>query len=126
MLTQIVNAQARNHEEVSVPFSKMKYDIGEILKRRGFVNEVSKKKEKSHKVELDFIEVQLKYENGVGTITGFKMISKPSRRMYGGKRDLKPVRQGYGISVVSTSKGLMTGDEARKAGVGGEILFEVW
>lgn len=126
MLTQIVNAQARNHEEVSVPFSKMKYDIAEILKKRGFVEEVSKKKQKGRKSELDFIEIKLKYNDGVGAISSFKMVSKPSRRMYGGKRDLKPVRQGYGVSIVSTSKGLMAGDEARKAGVGGEILFEVW
>ena len=69
---------------------------------------------------------ELKYENGVGAIGGIKMISKPSRRVYVGKDDLKPIRNGYGISVISTSKGLMTGDDAKKAGIGGEIICEVW
>ena len=126
MLTQISNAQARGHADALVPFSKIKYGIAEILKKRGFVDEVAKKKKKIQKSELDFIEIRLKYTDGAGAISGFKMVSKPSRRMYAGKKELKPVKQGYGISVVSTPKGVMAGDEARKAGVGGEVLFEIW
>ena len=68
----------------------------------------------------------MKYENGVGSVTDIKMVSKPSRRMYSGKEELRPVKNGYGISVVSTSKGIMTGGDAKKAGVGGEMLFEIW
>lgn len=59
-------------------------------------------------------------------IEGIKLVSKPSRRMYVAKEDLKPVMNGYGISIVSTSKGLMTGDDARKVGIGGEMICEVW
>ena len=81
---------------------------------------------KTKKSEVSILGVELKYENGVGAIGGIKMISKPSRRIYAGKDGLKPVKNGYGISVISTSKGLMTGDEAKKAGIGGEIICEVW
>jgi len=126
MLTQIKNAQARGHQEVVLPFSKMLFAIAQILKKAGFVEEVNKIKKKKKGSEFEFISIRLKYENGIGAIRGVKLISKPSRRIYVGKNDLKPVREGYGISVVSTPKGLMTGDEAKKAGVGGEILFEVW
>jgi len=126
MLTQIKNAQARGHQEVVLPFSKMLFAIAQILKKAGFVEEVNKIKKKKKGSEFEFISIRLKYENGIGAIRGVKLISKPSRRIYVGKNDLKPVREGYGISVISTPKGLMTGDEAKKAGVGGEILFEVW
>jgi len=126
MLTQIKNAQARGHQEVVLPFSKMLFAIAQILKKAGFVEEVNKIKKKKKGSEFEFISIRLKYENGIGAIRGVKLISKPSRRIYVGENDLKPVREGYGISVVSTPKGLMTGDEAKKAGVGGEILFEVW
>ncbi len=126
MLTQIKNAQSRSKEEVVLPFSKMKLGIAEILKNRGFISGVEKKTKKMKKSEADFISVELKYENGIGAIGGIKMISRPSRRIYAGKNDLKPVRNGYGISIISTPKGLMTGSEAHKAGIGGEIICEVW
>jgi len=126
MLTQIKNAQSRGYPEVVLPFSKMLFAIAQILKKAGFVEEVNKIKKKKKGSEFEFISIRLRYENGTGAIRGVKLISKPSRRIYMGKKDLKPVREGYGISVISTPKGLMTGDEAKKAGVGGEILFEVW
>jgi small subunit ribosomal protein S8 len=126
MLTQIKNAQSRGQEGVVLPFSKMTLGVAEILKNKGFVGGVEKKTRKMKKSEVSILGVELKYENGVGAIGGIKMISKPSRRVYVGKDDLKPVRNGYGISVVSTSKGLMTGDDAKKAGIGGEIICEVW
>ena len=126
MLTQIKNAQSRSKEEVVLPFSKMTLGIAEILKNKGFVGGVEKKTKKMKKSEADFISVGLKYENGVGAIGGIKMISKPSRRVYAGKDDLRPVRNGYGISIISTPKGLMTGDEARKMRIGGEIICEIW
>jgi small subunit ribosomal protein S8 len=126
MLTQIKNAQARGKQEVILHFSKMLFAVAQILKRAGFLEEVNKIKKKKDSSELEFISVRLKYENGIGAIRGIKLISKPSRRIYIGKKDLKPVKEGYGISVISTPRGLMTGDEAKKAGVGGEILFEVW
>ena len=126
MLVQLKNAQARSIEEVVLPFSKMKFDIAMILKEKGFVGEVEKRKKKMKKAELNFIAIKPKYVDGVGAISEIKLVSKPSRRVYAAKDDLKPIMNGYGISVVSTSKGLMTGSEARKAGIGGEVIFEVW
>lgn len=126
MLNQIKNAQARGKDEVTLPFSKMSFNIAEILKKSGFVSEVEKKKMKTKKSEVDVLSIRLKYNDGTGAISGIKLISKPSRRIYAGKEDLKPVRSGYGLAIVSTSKGLMTGDEARKLGMGGEVLFEIW
>ena len=126
MLNQIKNAQARGYGEVVLPFSKMKFEIAGILKNKGFIAEVQKKKRKTKKSEFDTLDVELKYNNGAGAISGIKLISKPSRRIYAGKRDLKAVKDGYGIAVVSTPKGLMTSDDAKKSGLGGEILFEIW
>ena len=126
MLTQIKNAQARGHAETVLPFSKIKFEIAQILKNKNFISEVEKKKKKTKKSEVGLLAIGLKYDNGTGAINGIKLISKPSRKVYAGKEKLKPVKSGYGISVVSTSKGIMAGDDARKAGVGGEVLFEVW
>jgi small subunit ribosomal protein S8 len=126
MLSQLKNAQARGHAEVILPFSKIKFDIAEILKEKKFISEVEKRKRKTKKSEFDILAIILKYENGVGPITDMKMVSKPSRRMYSGKDKLQKVKNGYGISIISTSKGIMVGDDAKKAGVGGEVLFEIW
>lgn len=126
MLAQLKNAQARGYAEMVLPFSQMKFNIAQVLKNKNFVSEVEKRKKKTKKSEFDALAVKLKYENGVGAINDIKLVSKPSRRMYAGKRKLKSVKSGYGVSVVSTSKGIMAGDDARKAGVGGEVLFEIW
>jgi small subunit ribosomal protein S8 len=126
MLIEIKNAQARNREEIVVPFSKLKFAIAQTLKDKGFVSEVESKKKKGKKGELNFIRIGLKYNNNAGAISSIKMISKPSRRIYAGKDELKSIMSGFGISVVSTSRGIMTGDDARKAGLGGEVICEIW
>jgi small subunit ribosomal protein S8 len=126
ILTQIKNAQSRGQEEVILPFSKMAFDIVRILEDEGFVGGVEKKTRRAKKSELDILSVKLKYNEGVGAIDGVKLVSKPSRRVYAGKDGLRSAEREHGISVVSTSKGLMTGDEARKMGIGGEIICEVW
>lgn len=126
MLIEIKNAQSRGREEVVVPFSKVKFAIAEVLKNKGFVSEVENKKKKGRKGELDFIRIGLKYENNEGMISEVKMISKPSRRVYSGNEDLKRVRNGFGISVVSTSKGIMSGEDAKRAKIGGEVICEIW
>ncbi len=126
MLNQIKNAQARGYAEVVLPFSRIKFDIANILKTKGFVSGVDKRKRKSKKSEFNTIAIELKYKDGNGVVNDYKLISKPSRRMYVKRDDLKQVKNGYGISIISTSKGLMTGDDAKKAGFGGEIIFEIW
>lgn len=126
MLTQIKNAQAVNAERISVPFSTMKFQISKILKQKNFIADVDEKKRKLRKAEISFLDIRLKYDDHIGAIHGIKLISKPSRRIYAKKDQLKPVKSGYGIAVVSTHEGLMVGEDAKKAGLGGEVLFEIW
>ena len=127
MLIQIQNAQRVNKNQVFVPSSKMKLKIAQILKESGFVGEVEKKKKKTKKAEFEYIAISLKYNDDKEPwISGFKIVSKPSRHMYIKAKDIKWVHSGYGLAVISTSKGVMSSKEARKQNLGGEILFEVW
>jgi len=126
MLTTIMNAQAVNKESVTLPFSKMKFDIANVLKTSGYLSGVERKKRKTKKFEQEFIFATLKYDDEEPAISGIKLISRPSRRMYVKVSQIKPVRSGHGMSVVSTPKGVMSSKEARKQKLGGEILFEIW
>ena len=127
MLTMIKNAQAVGKEQVSVPHSNVKFKIAQILKDGGFIQDVEKKKKKSKNSEFDYLSITLKYDEDKKPVIGnFKLISKPSRHMYVGVKDIKLVHSGQGIAVISTSKGIMSSREARKNNLGGEMLFEVW
>lgn len=127
MITRIRNAQKAGKEEVNMPFSNLKMGIAKILKEKGYIEQFQKDLESNNAC----IKIKLKY-NKISTnrktpaIEEINRISKQGRRVYAGKSDLKKVRNGYGISIVSTSKGVMTGEEARKQGVGGEIICEVY
>lgn len=121
------NAQAVGNEQVSIPFSNMKLRIAQILKESGLVTDVERKKKKNKKAELEYLVITLKYgEENMPAISGFKIISKPSRHMYVGAKEIKPVRSGYGVGMISTPKGVMNSKEAKKQNLGGEILFEIW
>ena len=109
------------HPKVCFPFSKLKYELGEILKRNGFVEEVEKKGRLKK-----FIEITLKYENKIPAISELKRISKPGQRIYLPYREIKRIRDGYGLAIISTSKGLMTDKEARRQKLGGEVICEIW
>lgn len=126
MLNRIRNAQALLKERVSLPFSKIKYEIARILEKEGFIEKFEKKGRKTKKT----LEIILKYHqegsNKKPAILGFKRISKPGQRIYSKSKKIKKVKGGYGIVIISTSKGLMTGEEARKQKLGGELLCEVW
>lgn len=126
MLTQITNAQAVNKESVVLPFSRIKFDIANVLKTSGYLAGVEKKKRKTKKSEQELMSVVLKYDEYGPAVSGTKLISRPSRRMYVGSSQIKPVKSGHGISVISTPKGIMSSKEARKQKLGGEILFEIW
>jgi len=127
MLIQLKNAQSVGHEKVSVAFSKMNLAVISVLKDNGFIENFEKKKRKSKKGwEINYIDVKLKYENSFGRINEIKFMSKPSRRYYARKNEIKSVKDGYGISVITTPRGVMSGSEARKGGIGGELLFEIW
>lgn len=122
MLTQIRNAQAVGKATVDIPFSAFKYEIAKILAKGGFVEKVDKKGKDTKKM----LEITLRYENKRPAISGLKRISKPGQRIYVDYRKIKKVKDGYGIAIISTSKGLMTDKEARKQRLGGEILCEAW
>lgn len=107
---------------MKAPFSNMDMAVAEILVTRGYVAGAAKKGRSPKRI----IEVDLKYTEGAGAITGMKFLSVPSRRLYAGYKDLRRVRQGYGTAVISTPKGIMTADAARKQKMGGELLFEIW
>lgn len=109
-------------ESVLVPYSRMDYAIFRVLADRRFVKDVQRKTIGRR----NMLEVKLKYESGKQKIEGVKIVSKPSRRMYKPYAELKPVRQGFGIAVLSTSEGIMSNGEAYKRKVGGEYLFEIW
>lgn len=128
MLNRIRNAQAVLHPTVEISFSNLKYEIAKILEKEGFIEKVEKKGKKAKRV----IEIGLKYTNPatggqpVPIISGLRRISKPGQRIYTPTKKVKRVKEGYGIMIISTSKGLMTGKEARKQKIGGEIICEVW
>lgn len=123
MLTRIRNANSSKHKTVDVPASKMKVAIADILFKEGYIKSFE---EISNDVQ-GTIRVTLKYdEKGNRVIAGIKRISKPGLRVYASKEDLPEVLNGLGIAIVSTSKGIMTDKEARKAGLGGEVLAYVW
>ena len=122
MLNRIRNAQAVLHPTVEVPFSNLKYEIAKILEKQRFVKKVAKIGKKTKRI----IEITLKYEDKTPVISGLKRISKPGQRIYKSFKEIKPVKGGYGIAIISTSKGLMTNKEARKQKLGGEVICEIW
>lgn len=123
MFNRIRNAQLVKDDIVEIPFSILKSKIAEILKNEGFVSDVKKRGRKPHQV----MKVQLKYtEKKMPAIFGFRRISKPGQRIYRKAKELKRVRSGFGIAIVSTSKGLMTGRGAKKKKLGGEVMVEIW
>ena len=126
MLTRIRNAQAVRKEHAVVPFSKVKQEIAKILVASGYLLSVERRKRKIGRTEREVLELELKYEENVGVISGLRMVSKPSRRLYTAAKNIKPVRSGYGIAIISTPKGLLTSRAARRENVGGEVMFEIW
>jgi len=122
MLNRIKNAQAVFHPTVDVPFSNLKYEIAKILEKKGFIEKVEKKGKKIKRT----IEITLKYQNKTPAISGLKRISKLGQRKYLPAKKIRKVRGGYGIAIISTSKGLMTDKEARKQKLGGEVICEIW
>lgn len=127
MLNRIKNAQAVGRERVSVPFSKVKLQIAQLLNAAGYIGEVERRTRTTKKSEVEYLDLVLKYIEGTeGAIAGMRIISRPSRHIYIKASQIRAVRSGYGTAVVSTSKGIMTSQDARKNGLGGEVMFEIW
>ena len=122
MFNSIKNAQAVLLPQIEVDFSNLKYEIAKILERKGLVEKVSKSGKKINKT----LEIVLRYEDKVPAISGLKRVSKSGQRIYLPAQKIKSVRGGYGFSIISTSKGLMTGSEAKKQNLGGELICEIW
>ena len=116
------NGNLAGKESVSLPYSKMKHAIAECLKKEGYVNNISKKVKKNQPV----LEVELVYTEKKPKIAEVERISKQSRRVYFGMKDIHRVRNGAGLLVLSTPKGILSGKEARREQVGGEALFRIW
>ena len=122
MLNQIRNAQAVAKAEVSVPLSNFKYEIAKILMQEGFINEVKKTNRRKDKI----LKIILKYNDGAPAISGLRKISKPGQRIYKKTSEIKSIKGGQGIAIVSTPQGLMTNKKARKLKLGGEVICEIW
>jgi len=128
MLTRIRNATMASQQAVAMPSSKLKVAIAKILKEEGFVNsfEVVDGETPAHKV----LRIRLKYvgerRERKPVITGIVRVSRPGRRVYTGKQEIPWVLSGMGVAILSTPKGVMTGQRARQLGVGGEVICKVW
>lgn len=128
MLTRIRNALMVGHTSVAMPTSKMKSSIAKILKDEGYI--ASYEVVDGVRANQKVLRIRLKYigerRQRRSVITGLERISRPGRRVYTGKQDIPWVMSGMGVAILSTPKGVMTGQRARQLGVGGEILCKVW
>jgi len=123
MLTRVRNAIAANHTRVDIPGSKLKLEVARILKEEGYINNYVTKGEGTKYA----IRIFLRYDaKGVSSITHLSRVSSPGRRVYVGAGEIPRVLGGYGINIVSTSRGLMSGKRARRENIGGEILAQVY
>ncbi len=123
MLTRIRNGIQSRHDRVELPSSKLKVEIARILKSEGFISNYKLVEDKVQPM----LRVYLKYsEDGEPVIHGIERISRPGRRVYRNKQEIPRVLGGLGLAIVSTSKGVLSGTEAVKNGVGGEVLCQVW
>jgi small subunit ribosomal protein S8 len=123
MLTRIRNANSAFKPDVLVPYSRLKAEIAKVLKREGYIADFyAEKLENGRQV----LKIQLKMIGKERTIVGIKRVSRPGLRRYVGSQDVPRVLSGMGISILTTSRGIMTGREAKKANVGGELLAYVW
>jgi small subunit ribosomal protein S8 len=123
LLIRLRNGAQRRHETVTVPASKLKRAILELLRKEGYLEAVEDAVQDGHPV----LNARLRYvESGQPMISGLARISKPGRRVYVGSKDITKVRNGIGMSIVSTSRGVMTDQDSRKNRLGGEVLCSVW
>ena len=122
MLARLRNAAAAGQASLTLPYSKLKSDIAQILKKEGYIKETELVTIEGHQN----IKIQTKFVNKTSAITGLKRVSRPGLRRYVGSGEIPRVLGGMGIAVLSTSRGILTGHEARKQKVGGELLAYIW
>lgn len=122
MLTRLRNATAAGQASLTVPYSKLKSDLAHILKKEGYIKDTELVTEAGHQA----IKIQTKFVNKTSAISGLKRVSRPGLRRYVGAGEIPRVLGGMGIAVLSTPRGILTGHEARKQKVGGELLAYIW
>ena len=127
MLTKIRNAQMAGHKEVLINASKLKFSVAKVLEKEGFIELASREKNNQH----ENIKISLKYYRVSNTekipaIRGIKKISKPGQRIYIKNKDIRSVKNSFGLAIISTSRGIMTEKEAKEAGLGGEYICQVF
>lgn len=122
MLNSIKNAQAVLLPKIEVDFSNLKYEIAKILEKKGFIEKAVKSGKKTRQT----LEIILKYQDKIPAVSGLRRVSKSGQRIYVSSQKIRSVKGGHGFSIISTSKGLMTGSEAKKQNLGGEIICEIW
>ena len=126
MLTRVRNGLHRQHPSVSMPHSRVKVAIAEVLKEEGYIEDFTVLSQQPR----DVLQIDLKYHGGRrdrrSVITGIERVSKPGRRIYVGKNNIPWVLSGMGITILTTSRGMMTGQQARRLGEGGEVICKVW
>lgn len=122
LLARIKNTQRARKESFQMPFSNFDLAVAKVLVEAGYIKEA----EKRGSAKKPVLEIKLKYSRNRPGVTDFRIVSKPSRHIYSDYRSLKPIKQGYGASVLSTPKGVISGKQAKQDKVGGEYLFEIW
>ena len=123
MIARIKNANLRNHKIIKLPSSNFKIKIADVLKKEGFIIDYKVESEKTNKSDLS---INLKYSSGAPVINAIERVSKPGRRIFSSAQSLPKINNGLWISIVSTSKGVMTDIDARKQKLGGEIICKVF
>lgn len=122
MINMIKNANRVEHEFVTVPYSKIKNAVADCLVNAGFLKSATKKMKKGFPI----LELGLVYNDGEPKVKGVERVSKSSCRVYKGVKEIRPVKSGYGMMVLTTPKGILTDKQAKKEMVGGEVLFKIW
>jgi small subunit ribosomal protein S8 len=122
MIIQLKNAGSAGRDSVVVPFSKIKESIANVLKAEGFIKSVERKEIKGRSV----LSIGIFLENRIPKIKGVQRLSKTSKRVYKKSAEIRPVKNGYGALILSTPKGVMSGRDAKKQKLGGEVLFSIW
>ena len=125
MIVRIKNANSRKHKTVLMPHSKLKMEILAIIKKEGYISEFKIVENEQNKVKKEIL-VTLKYKGNERVITDIKRVSKPGLRIYTSVTSIPSVQSGFGVAIISTSKGLLTDKEARRENVGGEVLAYIW
>ncbi len=126
MLTRMRNAMMREYPTVQIPHSKTKVAVAQVMKDEGYIEDYKVLPEKPQAVLLVTLKYSGDRRNYRSIITGLKRVSRPGRRVYVGKKEIPWVLSGMGIAIMTTSKGIMTGQKARRLGLGGEVICKVW